>query len=52
MIAASLIGGILLAGLCISRIKASRGAKNNVQTLFYTEKQETDAQKTSSRTRD
>jgi hypothetical protein len=38
MIAASVIGGILLVGFCISRVKTSRGAKKNVQTLFDTEK--------------
>jgi hypothetical protein len=38
MFAASVIGGILLAGFCISRVKASREAKKSVQTLFDKEK--------------
>jgi hypothetical protein len=32
--AVSLIGGLLLLGYCVSRVKASREAKKSVQTLF------------------
>lgn len=34
MFGVSVIGGLLLVGLCVSRVKASRGAKKSVQTLF------------------
>jgi hypothetical protein len=34
MIAMSVVSGLLLAGFCLSRIKAKRGEKPDVQTLF------------------
>jgi len=36
VIGVSLIGVLLFFALCVSRVKAYRGAKKNVQTLFYT----------------
>ena len=38
MIAASVIRGVLLMGVWISRVKACRGTKKNVQTVSDTEK--------------
>jgi len=34
--AVSAIGGLLLLAYCVSRVKAKREAKKNVETLFYT----------------
>lgn len=36
VIGVSVIGGLFLLGYCVSRAKAIRGAKKNVQTLFDT----------------
>ncbi len=35
VIGVSLIGVLLFLALCVSRVKTYRGAKKNVQTLFY-----------------
>jgi hypothetical protein len=32
----SIIGGVLFLAFCVWRVKANRGAKKSVQTLFYT----------------
>jgi hypothetical protein len=32
--AVSVIGGLLLTGYCVSRVKATREAKKSVRTLF------------------
>jgi hypothetical protein len=34
MVPLSVVGGLLLVGYCISRLRAQRGAKPDVQTLF------------------
>ena len=36
MVFVSVIGGLLLLGYCASRVKASREAKESIQTLFDT----------------
>jgi hypothetical protein len=36
VIGVSAIGVLLFLALCVSRVKAYRGSKKNVQTLFYT----------------
>ncbi len=36
MVPVSIVGGLLLVGYCISRVRAKRGAKPDVQTLFGT----------------
>jgi hypothetical protein len=34
MVPLSLVGGLLFAGYCISRVRTKRGQKPEVQTLF------------------
>jgi len=36
MVPLSLVGGLLLVGYCISRVRAKRAVKPDVQTLFGT----------------
>ena len=36
MVFVSVVGGLLLLGYCVSRVKANREAKKSIQTLFDT----------------